>query len=443
MLIGQLAVMANGLIDTVMSGRLSATDLAAVGLAGSIQITVYVALNGIIMGISPIIGQHFGAKDDRAIGQTVQQGIWVATLLSLFGALLLLMNPLWLSLAQAPSSVASIAAGYLNWSALGIPAALLFRVFYAASSAISLPRVVMTIQLLMLLFKIPLNWLFMYGTTWGISPMGGAGCGLATAVIAWVGFFCALWVLKSDTRYRRFNIRFFQPINWPVMSELLQLGLPIGASYAIEITSFTLIAVLLAHQGVEVAAAHQITSNLLGLAYMVPLALSSAVSTLVAQNIGAHQLAQAKQIGLSGIRLVMVMALCVAAFYGLFGQSLAKLYLGANAGMNQVLGTATHLIQILALFIVFDAFQTVLAFILRAYKVASLPSVIYAFSLWGVGIGGGWWLTHIATPNWAANAAGYWWAGAAGVLIATVAFSLLLRRCWAQSLAPLSSAVNV
>ena len=49
-LIGQLAVIANGVIDTAMTSRYSATDLAALALGASIYISVFVGLNGVLQG---------------------------------------------------------------------------------------------------------------------------------------------------------------------------------------------------------------------------------------------------------------------------------------------------------------------------------------------------------------------------------------------------------
>jgi len=60
-LIGQLAVIAFGVIDTAMVGRFSATDLAALGLGGSVYISVYIGLTGILVALQPIAGQLFGA----------------------------------------------------------------------------------------------------------------------------------------------------------------------------------------------------------------------------------------------------------------------------------------------------------------------------------------------------------------------------------------------
>ena len=80
--IGQLAVMANGVIDTVMAGHLSPVDMAAVGLGASIYITVYVGLMGVLLGLSPIVAQLYGAGAYEDIGKSFQQALWVALVLA-------------------------------------------------------------------------------------------------------------------------------------------------------------------------------------------------------------------------------------------------------------------------------------------------------------------------------------------------------------------------
>jgi len=69
----------------------------------------------------------------------------------------------------------------------------------------------------------------------------------------------------------------------------------------------------------------------------------------------------------------------------------------------------------------------VLAFILRAWKIAVAPMVIFAGSLWGVGVGGGWWLAH--GLGWQAR--GFWFAAALAVAFAATGLFVLLLRHWA------------
>ena len=74
-LIGQLAVIANGVVDTMMTARYSATDLAALGLGASVYISIFVGLSGIMQALSPTIGQLYGARKFDEIGFEVRQGV--------------------------------------------------------------------------------------------------------------------------------------------------------------------------------------------------------------------------------------------------------------------------------------------------------------------------------------------------------------------------------
>jgi MATE family multidrug resistance protein len=70
------------------------------------------------------------------------------------------------------------------------------------------------------------------------------------------------------------------------------------------------------------------------------------------------------------------------------------------------------------------------SFILRSYRIATLPTVIYAVALWGFGLGGGYVLGFDVlgiTPAWAQGANGFWLSNAAALLIVSAAFMALLR----------------
>ena len=60
--------------------------------------------------------------------------------------------------------------------------------------------------------------------------------------------------------------------------------------------------------------------------------------------------------------------------------------------------------------------QITTAFVLRAYKVAVVPTVIYAVALWGIGLGGGYLLGFNvggSVPAWLQGARGFWVANTA------------------------------
>ena len=76
-----------------------------------------------------------------------------------------------------------------------------------------------------------------------------------------------------------------------------------------------------------------------------------------------------------------------------------------------------------------DAVQAVTAFVLRAWRIATLPTLIYVLALWGVGLGGGNLLAFdtggTVPPAWQ-GARGFWIASTAGLALSAVGLVALL-----------------
>jgi MATE family multidrug resistance protein len=74
-------------VDTVLTGHASATDLAAMGLGTSVYSSVFASLLGALNALNPIIAQYHGGGRHRAIGVSYVQGLWLALVLSSAGGL--------------------------------------------------------------------------------------------------------------------------------------------------------------------------------------------------------------------------------------------------------------------------------------------------------------------------------------------------------------------
>ncbi|HNH35866.1 MAG TPA: MATE family efflux transporter [Rhodocyclaceae bacterium] len=413
-LVAQLAVMANGVADTVMAGRLSAEDLAAVGIGASVYITVFVTAMGVLLALSPVVAHHYGAGRRKEIGADIRQAAWLALFLAAVVVLLLRFPEPFLALSRLRPEVDAKVRDYLDavsWSAAPM---LMFRVFYGFSSGIGQPRPVMMLNLLGLLLKVPLNVVFMFGLL-GAPRLGGPGCAVASAITGWIVFSTMLWWCTRNAEYAPYGLfeRFEGP-SWQAMKPIVSLGLPIGATFLVDVTAFTFMALFVARLGPEVSGAHQIASNLAALAFMLPMALGNATGVLAGHALGAGDRRKARHASLAGLGVGFAMSLVVAAAIGLFARPIAVLYTpDANVGT-----IAAGLILWVAAYHVVDGVQAVAVNVLRGYKKATVPMVIYAVSLWGVGLGGGYvlGLTDLAGP--ARGATGYWQAAAASLLLA-------------------------
>jgi len=348
-------------------------------------------------------------------------------LLTVAGCFVLLFPQPLLSLAQASPELNQKATLYLRTLALALPATLGFRIYASLNTAIGRPRMVMMLQIAALALKVPLNALFIFGG-FGIDAMGGPGCAFATAIIAWVMLLISGIILRRDPSYQVFRLwdSGFAAPQWTSLRDLLKLGIPMGMSYLIEVTAFAFMALFIARLGDTVVAGHQITANFGTVLYMLPLAIASATGTLVAQAIGAQQLDVARRIGLAGIRLAAILSVSIGAIVWLMRDPIVRAYT-PNA---DIIAAALPLFVFIAFYQLFDSIQVVAAFVLRAYKVAVVPTLMYAVALWGIGLGGGYVLgldPFGLSPPFLQGAAGFWMGNSASLGLVAAGLLLYLR----------------
>lgn len=433
---GQIAVLAFSTVDTVLVARYAATDLAALAVGAATYATVFVGLMGVALAVGPIAGQFYGAQQYRECGRQLHQAMWLAIALSVLGCAALLHPEPFLRFARAEAAVADRIRAYLHLLAIALPAALLFTAFRGFNTAVSRPKAVMALQLGGLALKVPLSAAFIYGYTlplpWGEfhqAPLGLPGGGLATAIVMWAQLFCAFMLLRRDPFYARFGLQRLR-IDAPdraALKTLLRLGLPMGLSIIIEVTGFTFMAFFISRLGAGPVAGHQIAANLVALMFMLPLALANATSTLVAQHVGGAMLHDARRIGWHGLQIGAGCGVVLGA----------AVFLGRDAIVHAytrdplVVAAALPLLAWAGLFHAFDATQALASFVLRAYRIATVPLVIYAVSLWGVGLGGGCILAFDVTghtPDALRGAPGFWFAATAGLALAATGLAVFLAR---------------
>ena len=403
-LVAQLAWMANAVIDTAMAGRLSAIDLASVGIAASIMATVLMSLISVLLALPPIIAHLYGAGRGADVGREIHQSVWISLLLALAAILLLRFPGPIISISQLQPIVETKVRAYLAASAWGVPGVFALRIFFGLSIGIGRPRPVMLFNLLSLGIKIPLNAVFMYGLL-GAPEMGGPGCAVATAVDVWLMAALAWgWCLRHPD-YMQFQIsrRFAAPDRKAIV-EFLKLGAPIGLTFIADVTAFTFMALFIARLGPVVSGAHQIAANLAALAFMVPLSLGNATAVLAGQAIGAGQRERARHICWEAIRLGMAIAVVLSLIFWFGAPHIAAFY----TTDPEVQKMAIPLIMLAALYHLGDALQAVAVNALRGYKKSVVPMLIYVILLWVLGLGGGFLLGLTDTFMPALGAPGFW-----------------------------------
>jgi len=424
-LVGQLAVMAFGVTDTIIAGRYSEHALAALSVGAAVFVSVYVSLMGLLQALLPVWAELHGGGRGAEVGRSVRQSLYLAGIAIVLGMAVLLSPGAVLRLTQVPPEMRGEVEAYLVVLAFGLAPALLFRLFSTLNQSLGKPQLVTWLQLASLLVKLPLSIWFTFGGA-GLPAMGLVGCGWATLCVNWAMLGCAIWLLRYGDFYR--NYRLWQRLeapDWGTIRQFARMGVPGGLAVLVEVTSFTLMALFIARLGTVAAAAHQIAANLLAVAYMVPLSLAIATSARVSFWLGARDTAKARHACRLGFELTVLCAVLFAVGMLTLRFQLANVYSDNPA----VIALAATLLLVVATYHLADALQTLCVFVLRCYRVTLAPLVIYCTMLWGIGLGGSYLLAYRGLGPWPAmqSPLAFWIMSAGALALAALLFGVLLR----------------
>ncbi len=423
-LVGQLAVMAFGVADTVIAGRYSDQALAALSVGSAIYISVYVCLIGIVQALLPIWAELHGARRQAALGRSLRQGLYLCGLLTVAGmSALLLPGPL-LRWAQVPEAMQAEVQAYLAVLAAALLPALLFRMYSTFNQSLGHPLLITWLQLGALGIKIPLSiWLVAGGA--GMPPLGVVGCAWATLVVNYSLLLLALLMLRTQHIYQPYRLwSHMEKPDWRQIGGFARLGIPGGMAYLVEVTSFTLMALFIARLGTVASASHQIAASLASVLYMVPLSIAIACSARVSFWTGAGRPDQAARAVWTGFRLAALSAITLAATLIIANEYLATLYSRTPAVAQMGAG----LLVWVAIYHLGDAMQAVSAFLLRCYRITLTPLLLYSVMLWGLGLLGGYLLAYQGLGPYPAmpSAQSFWAASTAGMALVALSLAGLL-----------------
>lgn len=420
--------------DTLMVGRLGATQLAALSIGSSLWIGMFLAGLGVIMALGPTVAQHYGAQRYAEIGHDTRQAAWLAMFISVF--VILAMNnvdPVLLRLGIEPE-VVTLAEGYLRAMSIGVPGYYLYHVLRQMNEGIGRTVPIMVVMGVSLALNVALSYVFIFGA-FGAPKLGVIGGGLGSGITYWMmAGMLAIYVSRTPA-YAPFALwgRYESP-QWPTLRRLIGLGGPIGLSLMMQAGLFTTLALLMGTLGKTYAAAHQITLNYAGLVFMLPLGLAFATATLVGQHVGRGLPARARRIGYVGIALCGSIATTIGILTWFIAPWIARAYTTDTA----VIGIATSLLAISAVLQAGDGTQSAAAGALRGLKDTRVPMLINGGIYWGIGF----MLAYTLGIRHGYGAPGIWMGLASALCCAAVVLSLRFRaviRRHIAALAPVSA----
>lgn len=417
----QLAHMLMLLTDTLMMARISPQALAGGGLGAASYSFVSIFCLGVIAAVGTLVAIRKGAGDTEGATRLTQAGLWLGWVMALVAALVLWnLSPVLLLLGQTPDNVEA-ASQFLLLLPFALPGYLTFMALRGFTSALGRSAPVMVISLVGTVLNFLLNYALIEGL-FGLPKLGLAGIGLVTAIVA-TGMAVALALhIHWHPAYDAYAIRHrLSRPDWPALSELWRLGLPIGGTYTVEVGLFAFAALCMGTMGSTELAAHQIALQIVSTAFMIPAGLSYAVTMRVGLHFGADNLRAARHAGRVGIGFGASLMLAFAVLFWLLPEALVGLFLDQDdPAFAEVIQLAVNLLMVAAWFELFDGTQTIAMGSIRGLKDAKTTFLIGFVCYWLIGAPAAW---VFAFPL-DGGAVGVWWGLALGLACAAICLTL-------------------
>jgi multidrug resistance protein, MATE family len=169
-----------------------------------------------------------------------------------------------------------------------------------------------------------------------------------------------------------------KPVDIHLIKKLINIGLPSGFQYLLEVGAFSFGAIMIGWIGAKQLAAHQIAISLASATYMVILGIASAGTIRVGDAVGKKSTEQIRSAGFSAIGLASAVMLTFAVIFFLCRKILPAFY-NTNP---EVIEIASVLLIIAGLFQLFDGLQATGIGVLRGLTDVKIPLLISILSYW-------------------------------------------------------------
>jgi MATE family multidrug resistance protein len=383
-MLAQLGQVTVSMADTIMVGRVGTTELAASAFANSIFIVIFIFSLGFSLGITPLIGNAFGKKQNKKITVLFQNGLLVNILLSLL--LMVLFMPLapalrWMN--QPPDVVEMAIPYFLILMTSALPSAVFFA-YRQFGEGIGNTKIAMWITLLGNVVNIFFNYLLIYGK-FGFPEMGLIGAGIGTLIARISMAVAFIWVVQKKSIFEPYR-RYFSKENFQKLAciRLIKTSFPISGQLLVEVLSFSVSAIMVGWINKENLAAHQIALTMASGTFMLALGVASATTIRISHQFGSGHYKATKVAAIAAMHLAVILMSFNAAMFFIFRNQIPMIF----STDPVVIRIAAQLLIVAGFFQIFDGLQIVglsalrgLADVKAAMYIAAISYIVICLPL--------------------------------------------------------------
>ena len=314
-------VMMLGAVDTVMLSRYSDNSVAAVGLDNQLISLVFLVYQFFSMGAAILCAQYIGAGLRKRLVQVVGMalvinlmlGLTVSTLLFFYAEQLLHLMGLRPELMDDGLVYLRLTGALSFFQALS----LTFSASLRSADKVVYPMVVTGIVNVLNILG---NYALIFGH-WGCPQLGVEGAAIATASSRGVAMLL-LAAIHFKVHIPRFPLRYFRPMPWSEIKNLLYIGIPAMSENISYSLSQVVITYFINQISNEALATRTYCYNIIMFVYLFCVSITQGGDILVGHLVGQRRHQAAYVLGNYFFRWAMIITLTGSLLLAIFGRNI-------------------------------------------------------------------------------------------------------------------------
>lgn len=379
-----------GIVDNIMVGKIGSTELAAVSLGNSM---IFIAMSlgiGFSTAITPIVAEGDAEKNDTKIRSAFHHGLFLCTILGLVLFTVIMFAKPIMELLKQPEDVIVLAKPYLGWVAFSLIPLVMYQGYKQFADGMSLTKYSMYAMVMANVLHVGINYVLIYGI-WFFPKMGIIGAALGTVISRiFLVMFMHIMLSRRDDLKRFFKGFSFNEIKKATIKKIISIGFPSAMQMLFEVVLFTASIWLCGNIGKTSQAANQIALSLASMTFMFAMGLSVTSMVRVSNQRGLMDYKKLIVVARSIFLLAIILETIFAIFFIIFHNYLPHIFLNMeNTGQildnEEVIGIASKLLLIAAVFQISDGIQVVVLGALRGLQDVKVPMYITFVAYWVIG----------------------------------------------------------
>ncbi|MBF0710107.1 MULTISPECIES: MATE family efflux transporter [unclassified Gemella] len=363
-MIYQMISYSSGMIGTFMVGNYSEIELAGVSMGINIWTPIFSVISTLVVAIIPIVSQLIGDGKEKTIPGKVRQFIYVALFISIMISILVYFSIDYIiDRIVLNDEIVEITKLFLKYQAFGLIPMTLYVTLRSFIDSLGLTRLSMIVMLVYVPINVLLSYIFIFGK-FGAIEYGGVGLAISTNITYIFSLIIVIFLVIKHPKIKKYQIFKIEKLNIEVWYEIFKLGLPMALAALLETLVFSALSLMVSIFDTITIAAHQAALNFAGFLYALPMSISSALTIVVAYQVGAKNYNQADKYVKIGMCVSIGLATIVACLIYISRSIIPYLY---GKDLN-FLKLNSYLLLFVVCFVILDSFSACLVGVLRAYK---------------------------------------------------------------------------